>query len=671
MRLKFAMICVWVLFFLLTLEIVYSAITITRGSSSTGKDDGPIDVLLQKSLQLLNSNELESAKENLDQILRLNPNHVDALQLMGVALLKANDHKSAIPYLEKALSTKGKVTLTVIPNYIEALRLDNRLEDARKFGYQVIESKAFPLSTLPCQFFVNLGNVERSLENNQQAYDMLVKGIDCDPSSITGWSLLVELLVKLRMYEESEYFLSKAITQYHPNYYYFYYLLGNTYHLQKKLIPAVNTYLKAETLNPDFLPIKANLAAAYQGLGRSGDAIYYYEMILPLMPHDGGIRNNYGALLGTMNRKEEEIYWLEEALKREPDMDHAMINLAGHYQDEGLLDKAKNYLLRAENVTGETKSLIRLRYSLMLTPVSFSYRNMLSERYRIISNLRTILNDPPVAPVELDTVLDRIHFYLQYHGFNDRFFQEAIGNVYSYHIKDLGNIHPLLVNSFLQRFLTSEKRNQTLLRSIHEQEYAINRELLVGSLLPTLDQIDLSSSSSAVATAAASSSLSMVDNNPLVSLGRPKARIGFISKFFGIFEPHGMLLDGIMKYLPRNQFEIICLIVARTDMKPASPTILESCHEVYEVSLVYQNALQMVANLKSLDVLIFADVVSEPINHFLVFNRMAPIQVGFLVHLFSCFLICPSLCLFPLFLYLLFCRLRLVLCFRCFCLSFR
>ena len=52
-----------------------------------------------------------------------------------------------------------------------------------------------------------------------------------------------------------------------------------------------------------------------------------------------------------------------------------------------------------------------------------------------------------------------------------------------------------------------------------------------------------------------------------------RVRVGFISKFFGIFEPHGMLLDGIMNYLPRSQFIIVALSIARTDGKPLNPTI--------------------------------------------------------------------------------------------------
>ena len=47
-----------------------------------------------------------------------------------------------------------------------------------------------------------------------------------------------------------------------------------------------------------------------------------------------------------------------------------------------------------------------------------------------------------------------------------------------------------------------------------------------------------------------------------------RTRVGFLSKFLGLFEPHGLLLDGVMAHLPRDEFEVWALAVARTDGKP-------------------------------------------------------------------------------------------------------
>ena len=199
---------------------------------------------------------------------------------------------------------------------------------------------------------------------------------------------------------------------------------------------------------------------------------------------------------------------------------------------------------------------------------------------------------PGRAPVkvELDTSLDRIHFYIQYHGLNDRHLQELIAKAYLVHMDyNINYYNPLLLNSPGE---TDQKKENC------------------------------------------------------------KARVGFLSKFFGVFEPHGLLLDGVMKYLPRSHFEVIALSVARTDGnalpllfmiyahencnifylpffiqgKTLSPGILESADIVQEVSLDTTHALEAISKL-NLDILIFADVLSEPMNHFLAHSRLAKTQV--------------------------------------------
>ena len=49
---------------------------------------------------------------------------------------------------------------------------------------------------------------------------------------------------------------------------------------------------------------------------------------------------------------------------------------------------------------------------------------------------------------------------------------------------------------------------------------------------------------------------------PVVAAGAKKARIGFLSKFFGEHEPHGLLLEGVVQHLPRRFFTVVVLPIA-------------------------------------------------------------------------------------------------------------
>ena len=105
-----------------------------------------------------------------------------------------------------------------------------------------------------------------------------------------------------------------------------------------------------------------------------------------------------------------------------------------------------------------------------------------------------------------------------------------------------------------------------------------------------------------------------------------KVKIGFLSKFFGIFEPHGLLLDGVMKYLPRHNYEVYALPIARSDSKPLSPSIADAVEYVVEISSSWEYSKVILGQL-GLDVLVFADTMSEPMAHFLAHCRYARIQV--------------------------------------------
>ena len=68
--------------------------------------------------------------------------------------------------------------------------------------------------------------------------------------------------------------------------------------------------------------------------------------------------------------------------------------------------------------------------------------------------------------------------------------------------------------------------------------------------------------------------------------------------------------------------------IARTDGKPLSPQIQEAADLVVETSLSHSHVFKMV-DLLNLDILVFADTMSEPMTHFLAHSRLATIQVAF------------------------------------------
>jgi hypothetical protein len=298
------------------------------------------------------------------------------------------------------------------------------------------------------------------------------------------------------------------------------------------------------------------------------------------------------------------MVWLAKALEINPFLQPALINMAGYYQDDGYLAEARSCIDRAasEETLARTAphgwspaAILRLRRALMLSPVSESWPMMWRERAGIVAALDVLLDDVAAAMAregdayqraEVGTSLDRIHFYISYHGLNDRYLQERIMEAYravilleyiSPQVGSLANADLMrrVVGSDLQNMgHTADSTNVGRVGGLDASTFTFQQLLL---LLQQQQQ------QSPVAP------LQSI-NPPPATLRFKKTKVGFVSKFFGIFEPHGMLLDGVMRYLPRHYFEVVALPVARSDSKPVSPSVQEACGAVIPVSLSFGHA---------------------------------------------------------------------------------
>lgn len=111
-----------------------------------------------------------------------------------------------------------------------------------------------------------------------------------------------------------------------------------------------------------------------------------------------------------------------------------------------------------------------------------------------------------------------------------------------------------------------------------------------------------------------------------VQVGRSSSRrrIGFVSKFFGEHEPHGLLLEFVAKL--KGFTRVLLPIVSPGRL--ASEKLRNSVDEIVNLGLNFLENRRLIVGA-SLDVLIYADMLSEPMTYFLGFSRMAQVQCVF------------------------------------------
>ena len=106
-----------------------------------------------------------------------------------------------------------------------------------------------------------------------------------------------------------------------------------------------------------------------------------------------------------------------------------------------------------------------------------------------------------------------------------------------------------------------------------------------------------------------------------------RIRVGFVSKFLTVNHAHGQLLEGIISHLPRDVFEVVAIALPNSKSK-VSDSIRNGSDLFVATSLSFSEVRNTITNLR-LDVLVYADFMSEPISHFLVHSRLARVQCVF------------------------------------------
>lgn len=512
------------------------------------------------------------ASKILEEALLVAPNNVDALQLYGALAVKQGSYTLGLPAIRKAVELGNWGNPDVLSNYIQALRLNGQKEEALSVAQRSLELFPHSASILAnsAYAFHDAGH-RRTLE-------LFDKILQMRPENIGYWQGAIEAELEFGSISDAAALALRG-TQLHPSSVRMAFYIAHCTHLQDRLSEALELYHKAIQINSSDIETWTGIGGVYQEMGLLDEAAEVYERIANVSQDDHSFLNNYGALLTNMNdRQAEGEKLLLRALELRPDSQKALTNLGTYYHDEGDIGLARNMFSKAsasfESKNKGHNSLFGLRAAILLPQVPESYENMVDERRRLIREVKAyIRNSPYTGPAEvLDGVLDRTVFYLQYHGFNDKYIQELIAEAYRKNI--------------------------------------VNFEIFSNLTNPALSAL----------------TEKIMGPTTFSQSSQRKIRVGFISKFFGVFEPHALLLDGVMRYLPRSAFEVIAFPVSRNDGKPLAPGITEGADIVIELSLNHFDVFSVVAST-DLDILVFADTQSEPMTHFMCHHRIAPIQV--------------------------------------------
>ena len=326
-----------------------------------------ISEALAIAIQHHQAGRLQAAEQIYRQILAVEPNHADALNLLGVIASQVGKHEIAVEYIERAIRLKGNAApfhsnlagaysalgkipeavaccrraLELKPDYPEAhYNLGIVLKEQGKLDEAVAcYRRALALKPDYVDAHSNLGNAL----NNQGKLDEAVachrRALQLKPDSAEAHNNLGAAFKEQGKLDEAVVCYRRALelkldsAEAHYN-------LGIALKEQGKLDEAVACYRRALELKPDYVEAHSNLGNALKDQGKLDEAVACHRRALQLKPDSAETHNNLGAAFNEQVKLDEAVACYRRALQLKPDYVEAHSNLGNTLKDQGKLDEA-------------------------------------------------------------------------------------------------------------------------------------------------------------------------------------------------------------------------------------------------------------------------------------------------------------------------------------------
>ncbi|MBF0194755.1 MAG: tetratricopeptide repeat protein [Magnetococcales bacterium] len=308
-----------------------------------------------KAWDHFNAGEFNKAEDICYAILKEIPNHIDAINLLGIIAKNSGRHDLAIEQFQHAISINnsseflyynlatslyqvGKTNqaiaaleqaIVINGDFSHAFcslgygqRLLGRLDESIK-SYQ----KAVFLNPKDADAYNNLGISLQNANKPKQAIECYKKAITIRPDYVAAISNLGFGLQILGRLGESVETLQKAIAI-KPNYADAHYNLGNTLHELKKVDDAIACYKQTIAVNPNHAMAHFNCANCLKEIGKINEAIFSYKQAVKIDSDYAEAYNNLGVVLQELGEFDKADLNYKKAIMLQPDFADAHHNLS-------------------------------------------------------------------------------------------------------------------------------------------------------------------------------------------------------------------------------------------------------------------------------------------------------------------------------------------------------
>jgi tetratricopeptide (TPR) repeat protein len=277
---------------------------------------------------------LSEAERLYREILATQPNHVDALHLLGVVANQTGRDELAVDLLGRAIALNGQVAV-FRADMAKALRALGRKDEAVTHLKRAIALKPdyFDAVFALAESLHELG----ALKEAERAYRSVLA---VRPEHAEAHNNLGAALDDQGKHAEAIAHFQQVLST-NPDSVEAHYNLGNALFAEEKLQESVKHYERALGVRPQMAEGHYNLAIALAKLGKLDEAVVHYKQALTIKPDYVEVYDNLGNVMRTLNKLDEAVACYRQALAIKPDHASAYNNLGNALQELGKLAEAR------------------------------------------------------------------------------------------------------------------------------------------------------------------------------------------------------------------------------------------------------------------------------------------------------------------------------------------
>lgn len=249
--------------------------------------DTPPTPSIAAGLQLHQQGKLNAAKACYEAIIAEQPNHADAIHLLGIIYHQSGQQNEAIRLIEKAIA----------------------INDRNPFYYN------------------NLGSCYLANHNTEHAKDLYQKAIELKPDYVEAINNLGDCLHRLGKADQAILWYDKALTIDNNNYE-VHHNLACAYQQLLESKRALQHYQRALQLNPNHLPSLINISNLLSRHGNVKEAIGLLKKALNIDPQNLDVRRSLGMAFVMQGELQQAEQCFQQVLQVNPNDQAALAEMA-------------------------------------------------------------------------------------------------------------------------------------------------------------------------------------------------------------------------------------------------------------------------------------------------------------------------------------------------------